>query len=318
MRIPLGITAKNEAANLGRTLDSVRKAACFAQSRLEVSIDIVIVLNDNTDETRDLLTREQVAEKVMITTGGLVEAQRTFVKANPGSLFVIFSDADIVISENALFEICKTLLQEPLVEIAYVEKTPLRPLRKTALAEALFLYNLHNGYQGHRHYFNGQLFGIRNWSIPHANEMIWNSNSNNRFLCLQEGIRCDDIYLSRAAMGRKGPDCIRLVKARLHYRPPETLLGMFRKYQRMTLEIERLNCFFPESQSVHQRWGKRYFIFAQLRQRPVSEQIFYSLFVAALYICKLLYQLQRFYYSHLSAKPCETWKPVLESKREIA
>ncbi len=313
MLIPIGVTAKNEAANILQLLSSLRRSVAFAESLLNVRYEIIVILNDNSDHTPELLSHEVV----WTSTGGIVEAQRILAEKRRDSNFVIFSDADILISQNAIYEISKAFIENPKLSISYVEKIPLQPQRKTLLAQSLYLYNLNNGYQSKRHYLNGQLFGIRNWNIPRASRLQWVASKNSSFLNLEAGIRCDDIFLSRQCLSEQGPQGIQLVDGHILYRPPETLTGMFRKYQRMTLEIERLNIFFPDSILTHSQYGKRRFVFAELKQRPLREKLFYVLFVAALYLCKSIYWIQKKYYSNLAKTPYETWKPILETKRKI-
>jgi hypothetical protein len=129
----------------------------------------------------------------------------------------------------------------------------------------------------------------------------------------------DDIYLSREVFSRLGPDAIRCVPGGgIQYRPPETLRGMFRKYQRMRLEIERIHCFFPPSRAVHQRWGRRRLDRGRLAAAPLREKLYYGLFWLALCLCKLAYHAQKFYYTSLSHRDCPTWAPVVETKYTIS
>jgi hypothetical protein len=193
------------------------------------------------------------------------------------------------------------MLNCPEVEVAYAEKYPLSPLRTTLLARALYLYNLREGYQTTRHYFNGQFFALRRWRIPKPEELRWDRRLNNPFLNLEAGIRIDDIYLSREVLSRVGP---------------ETLRGMFRKYQRLRLELERLDCYFPKPERAHRRWRRRPDR-AKLVAAPFSENLYYALFQAALWLCKAAYRAQKLYFTHFSSRPCPTWSPVVETKERM-
>jgi hypothetical protein len=88
---------------------------------------------------------------------------------------------------------------------------------------------------------------------------------------------------------------------------------MFRKYQRMRLELERLDCFFPRMERGHGRRKDP----AKLRAAPFSEKLYYGLFQAALLLCKAAYHAQKLYFTHLSSRPCPTWSPVAESKERM-
>ena len=138
--------------------------------------------------------------------------------------------------------------------------------------------------------------------------MRWDAAADNPFLNLSAGIRCDDIYLS---LGR-APEVLHCTPAGIQYRPPETLRGMFRKYQRMRLELERLAHFFPREQPKR-RWLDR----SKLSQAPAREKVLYSIFRAALFLCKVAYRGQQFYYGRFAKKPCATWLPVTETKEPL-
>ena len=315
--IPIGITARDEARNILTLLASLREAVRRASAELGCRYDLHVLLNDNRDRTPELLAGSD-GVRVWDTTGGIVEAQRMLVEqCGKDAPFVIFSDADIVVDPDALCEISRVMLSCREVEVAYAEKYPIPPLRRTPLARALYLYNLREGYQTTRHYFNGQFFAIRHWWIPKPEALRWDPRLDNRFLNLAAGIRTDDIYLSREVLSRAGPGAIRCLPAGIRYRPPETLRGMFRKYQRMRLELERLDCYFPQMDSAHQRWGRRRRDPAKLRASPLSEKIYYGLFQAALGLCKAGYRAQKLYFTHVSSRPCPTWSPVVETKERM-
>ncbi len=315
--VPIGITARNEARNILALLRSLRAAVDHAARETGCAYELHLLLNDNQDETPQLVAAEP-GLTVWHTKGGLVEAQRAFAdRFNRSAPFVIFSDADIVVDRDTVAQVTRAMLDDPALQVAYSDKHPIEPARRTPLARALYLYNLREGYQTHRNYFNGQFFAIRNWDIPTPDQLAWAPERDNGFLNLSAGIRCDDIYLSRELLGRVGPDAIRCVPAGVRYRPPETLVGMFRKYQRMVLEIERLNCYFPRTVDIHNRWGRRRLDRAKLAAAPVGEKLHYALFQAALLLCKAAYASQRIYYTHIASRPCPTWLPVSETKERI-
>lgn len=313
MIVPVGVTARNEAPSLPVYLQHLRRAIRFAEQKLPVTFEIHVLLNDTTDDSEEILSRESNIQ-VWQTPKGLVEAQRFFASLQKEKPFVIFSDADILMEENSLAALCESLLSDDSVQISYVEKKPLPPRNKNPLAQSLYLYNLNNGYQSKRHYLNGQLFAIRHWNIPTVDELSWDKSKDSAFLNLQAGIRCDDIYLSRDILARFGPEAIRCVEASLWYRPPETIVGMYRKYQRMRLEIERLHVYFPPTVAVHSRWGQRRLVLGKILSRELPEVFYYTVFLGALYACKMWYFLEKTYYSYFSKSYCPTWKPVVETK----
>ncbi len=315
--IPIGITARNEAKNIVALLDSLRVAVARAEAELGVKFELHLLLNDNSDETPRLVAGMRDV-RMWDTRGGLVEAQRALAEWAKDAPFVMFSDADLLVGSDAVLEVARAMMDGPGLEVAYAEKYPVEPVRKTWLARALYLYNLREGYQTARHYFNGQFFAIRKWRIPRAEELAWDARLDNGFLNLRAGIRCDDIYLSREVLRRVGPEAILCVAGEgIRYRPPETWKGMFRKYQRMRLEIARLDCFFPPSRATHEKWGRRRLDGSRLRGAPLGEKCFYGLFQSALVLCKAAYHTQRIYFTYFAARPCPTWSPVMETKERL-
>jgi glycosyltransferase involved in cell wall biosynthesis len=315
--IPIGVTARNEAKNILVLLDSLRVAMARATSELGCRYELHVLLNDNDDDTPRLLAGAADV-KLWHTYGGLVEAQRALAEHAVDAPFLIFSDADIRVAPDALLEVSRAMLSRPELEVAYAEKYPLEPVRRTLLARALYFYNLREGYQTERHYFNGQFFAIRHWHIPAPGELRWDAALENRFRNLAVGIRIDDIYLSREVLSRIGPEAILCVPGGgIWYWPPRTLRGMFRKYQRMRLEIERLDCFFPPTREVHRRWGQRRLDRSRLAAAPWREKLYYAMFQLALVLCKLAYQAQRGYFTYLAGRDCPTWTPVTETKERV-
>lgn len=310
MLIPVGITARNEALQLPSLLKSLRSSINYAQKRSNYTFKLCLVLNDNTDNTLDII--DQTDLKIITSRGGIVEAQRALVSHFPNCEKVIFSDADLIISEDAILKLVEAS-ESHIIRITYAEKIPLPPRSKTQLAKSLYLYNLNNGYQSHRHYFNGQLFLIKNWHIPLPKELNFQEADNNRFLCLEEGIRCDDIYLSRKFLCDFGPEAIKVVNAHVFYRPPELLVGMYRKYQRMVLEKERLDFFIPQERQT-KIYGKRSLVLSLLLKRPKAEIYYYLIFIFHLRLCKLYYLWQKFIFSYISKSSCPHWLPVEETK----
>jgi hypothetical protein len=92
---------------------------------------------------------------------------------------------------------------------------------------------------------------------------------------------------------------------------------MFRKYQRMRLELERLDHYFPDMRSAQKKWGRRGTDIKKLAGAPFFEKLYYGLFLAALCFCRAAYRGQKWYFTHLSSRPCPTWSPVVETKERI-
>ncbi len=314
--VTLAVTARDEAATIAPCLSSLLAAVEIAEQQAAVDFDVIVVLDRCRDRTGDIAsTFERV--RTIDSTGGLVEAQRRVAHLTE---VVIFSDADILVDPETLLELHRAMQRDPSLRVAYPPKTPLPPLRSTRLAHALYVYNLRQGFQTRRYWFSGKLFAIRGWSIPTREQLADRLARLPRdgFYDFHAGMRVDDIYLSRSILAEHGPDAIRCADAgRLHFRPPETFVGMYRTYLRMRMEIERLDRIFPETRAVHRRYGIRRHDAAARRAAPAVERRAHWWFQAALLLCRLLYHLDRAYHRYWSPVPRDPWPPVHESKTAL-
>jgi glycosyltransferase involved in cell wall biosynthesis len=308
-RIQIGITARNEEVTIGETLSSLLTAIHRAENETPFLFDPVVILDDCADRTGEIA--RGLGVRTLASTGRIVEAQRHLAGAKP---FVVFCDADIFIEQPALVALCRTMLDNAALQVAYAAKTPLPPRSRSLLAEALYCYNRVNGFQHERRYFNGRFFAIRDWQVPTLAELQPRLARLpvNRFYDFHAGMRIDDIYLSRDILRRYGPDAIREVPAaRIHFRPPESFGGMYQTYRRMRLEIERLNILFPETKPAHQQRG---YDWTAVRRAPARDRVLWRVFRLALGICMARYAAERFYYQHFATDFCPAWPPILESK----
>ncbi len=314
--IPVAVTARNEENTIAPCLEALRRAIACAEERLSLRFELIAVLNDSTDRTEER-TRAVPGVTILHSTGGKVEAQRAAVRPAP---FLVFADADVHVEENVLFEVSRVLLEDPAVQVAYPSKVPVPPRSRSLLAEALYVYNLRDGFQTPRRYFNGKCFAIRAWSAPTLAELgprLARLPQDN-FYQYHAGLRVDDVYLSRMVLERHGPGAIREVPAaKVYFRPPETLAGMYRYYKRLRLEIERLDVLFPELREVHRRHGRRTVDRVALRSAPPRERFLWRYFQAALGLCRAWYRIERFYYRRLARGSCPTWIPIAETKVPI-
>jgi glycosyltransferase involved in cell wall biosynthesis len=308
--ITIGVTARNEAACIRRTLESLLHSVAQAVREGLADYHVVAILDECTDGT-ERVVREFPNVHVAHSSGGLIEAQRTISTKRP---FVIFCDADILVGANVITALSRAMLSDPKLQVTYPRKRPLRPMRRTLLAAALYCYNRVEGFQTSRRYFNGKLFAIRDWQAPTIEQLQPRlaGLTDDRFYNYHSGLRVDDIWLSRDILLRHGAQAIREVEAaEISYQPPETLTGMYRMYLRMRREIERLNVLFPESVPAHQ--ARQHDREAE-RRAPVTDRLLLRVFNLALVWCKIRYRMDRFYYQNLSSETMDAWKPVSETK----
>lgn len=311
--ICLAITARNEEKAIGACLRSLLPSVEVAEASLPLNFDVVLVADECTDRTVPVA---QTFPRVRLLTcsGGKVEAQRCVANTTP---FVIFSDADILCTKNTVSAVCEAMLSDGQLQVAYPEKRPLPPQRRTLMAQALYCYNRVNGFQQPRRYFNGKFFAIRKWTVPTLEQLRPRLDlfPDDRFYNFHAGMRVDDIWLSREVLHRCGADAIREVSGgEIWYRPPETFTGMYRTYHRMRLEIERLNLLFPETVPVHQKRG---YDWEAVRRASARDRWLWRFFRVALGVCCFRYRCEKIYFQRLSPRNCAAWKPIEETKQSL-
>lgn len=311
VRITLAVTARNEERCIAATLRSLVRAAEVANGQGRVVMRLVAILDDCTDNTQNIVRKDFPQVEVMLASGGLVEAQRLVAHERP---FVIFCDADVLVHEAAVAALTHAMLEDPALQVAYASKSPLPPERHTLMAAALYCYNRVNGFQTARRYFSGKFFAIRDWQVPTLAELQPRLQSlpQDAFYDYHAGLRVDDIWLSRDILKRHGDHAIREIDAaHIRYHPPETFTGMYRMYLRMTREIERLNVMFPETIPVHQHRG---YDRAAERAAPWRDRLLWRVFRIALSLCRVRYNVERYYYQNIASAPLDAWRPVEETK----
>ncbi|HWL89004.1 MAG TPA: hypothetical protein VNO21_24535 [Polyangiaceae bacterium] len=306
--IHVTVTAKNEERAIGDCLKSLRAAIAFAEARVSERIALEVVLDECTDGT-EAIARAHGAGCV-VSAGGKVEAQRSGLRPGP---FQVFSDADILVSEETILALCEAMFEGPEVKVAFPPKVPLPPRRSSPLAHALHVYNLRRGFSSQRTWFSGKLFAIRGWHIPTRAEVVRRMCEESAFYNFSAGMRVDDIYLSRMAWLEGGAGAVReTVRGQVQFRAPETWLGMYRYYRRMRMELERVDILFPETRHVHHRFGARKPDL--LVHASASEKRVWTVFQAALGACRVAYRMERAYYERLALGVCDPWPAIQETK----
>lgn len=310
IRVPLTISAKNEASAIGPCLDSLMRSIGVAERTLPVAIDVCVVADDCTDDTVALARGRGV--EVVQSTGGKVEAMRAGARPGP---FQIFSDADIIVTPDTIGALCTAMIERSSLQVAFPPKTPLPPRRTDPLCRALYLYNLHRGFSSSRTWFSGKLFAIRTFDMPSRAEVQARARRLpiDRFYDYRAGMRVDDIFLSRAVLREHGPKALaETTEGTVWFRAPETFEGMYRYYRRMRLELERIDRLFPETRAVARRYGHR--APDLLPTASAGQRRAWRVFCAALLACKARYIAERWYFARHSSNACDPWPVVEETK----
>jgi hypothetical protein len=286
--VPITVAARDEAACLPGCVGSLQRAMAYAEARSALRFALCVVCDDCVDDSE--LVARGLGVEVRTSSGGKVEAQRVGVRPGP---FQVFCDADVVVSEDALWAVCEALLTRPEVEVASPERVPARPRRRTPVAWALYVYNLRRGFSSQRTWFNGRFFAIRRWDVPtrEAAQARARELPADPFLRLEDGLQADDIWLSRRIAAEAGAAGFATTAGAVWYRPPETLSGMYRTWHRLRRELERTTALFPETAAAHATFGARRPDL--LAAAPVAERAAWWLFQALLVGCDLRYRGER-------------------------
>lgn len=316
IEVPVIVCARNEERSIGATLDALLAAARHAEARGAFRYVLVVVLDDTADGTAAVVARHAGVVTVE-SHGGKVEAQRAGVRlfASRPPPFVVFCDADVRPSEDALLALSTLLADRAEVQVATCPLRPLAPRRSTPLAAALHTYNRRRGFSSSRTWFNGKLFAMRAWSVPSraALQPRISRLPRDPFYDFDAGLVVDDIYLSRMVLREHGPRAIAETETGcVHFRAPETWRGMNRYYRRMRRELERLDLLFPETRPVHEAHGRRRQDL--LAGAPLRERVHHAIFRAALAACQAAYVSERVWVRHVRRAPREFWPSIAETK----
>ncbi len=305
--VPLVIAAKNEAANIGACVRSARQAAAFAEARWPVSIDVRVVCDDCEDETEALA--RAAGATTLRSSGGKVIAQRR--GAAMKAPYYLFSDADVVLSEDALSALCGAMEVGPQVLAASVPRVPLRPVSSGLVAEAAYLYNLRRGFRTEPGWISGRMFAVRCYDVPGPAPAC----RDDRYLALERGVVAEDIYLSRSVLQRGGRAAlVETTRGAVFFRPPETLRGLYRYYRRLRRELERTDALFPLLRALH---VVRRVDTAALASAPRRERSLFRVFVATMRAFEVIYLVDRAYHRRVLRRSGAAWPVVEESKRQI-
>ncbi|HUB05377.1 MAG TPA: hypothetical protein VMB50_00160 [Myxococcales bacterium] len=310
MIAPLTIAARDEERSIGACLDSVLAAIAWAQARLPVTIEPLVVLDDCTDGTERAVRARGVP--CVSSTGGKVEAQRRGLR--PGDA-AIFTDADIVLERETLAAMLNLLLARPEVQVVSPPLVPLPPRRRGRLAHAVHVYNCNRGFSSQRTWFNGRCFALRRWAIPTPAELAPRVARlpHDAFYRFDEGLRVDDVHLSRQLAASHGASAFaETAVGRVHYRAPETLRGMYRYYRRLRRELERESLLFPELEPAHRRLGRRRADL--LASASPGERLAYAEFQGWLLLCRVGYRVDRFVQRRLRLRR-NAWPAIAETKQ---
>jgi glycosyltransferase involved in cell wall biosynthesis len=276
---------------------------------------IVVSADRCTDRTEEIA--RGLGVRVVQAAGGKVEAQRAGVRAVGEAPFVIFSDADITVEPGTLRGLCRLMLEEPAVQVAYPRKRPHPPRRRTLLAEAARAYTLEEGFQRRRTWFDGKLFAIRRFAVPTRDELQERIEAcgQDRFYAFHHGLLIDDVYLSRWVVHHHGVEAIRQSEeGRIWYRSLETMRGIFAYYSRIRRELERLDRLFPEMVPTARRYGHRERDWGRFRAASPRTQALFSLFRVVEEICGAGYAAERLYYQRIARHDCPPWPVIQETK----
>lgn len=105
------ITTKNESANIGNCLSSIKN-----QGYNQDGIEIIVVDNNSTDETKDIA--RQYTDRVY-NYGPERSAQRNFGVRQAGGKYILYLDADMILSSAVISE-CVKMCEEKSAIALYI------------------------------------------------------------------------------------------------------------------------------------------------------------------------------------------------------
>lgn len=108
------ITTRNERANIGSCLSSIKK-----QTYNQEDIEIIVVDNNSTDETKDIA--RQYTDKVY-NYGPERSAQRNFGVRLAGGKYILYLDADMILSQAVINECVKMCEKQAAVALYIPER----------------------------------------------------------------------------------------------------------------------------------------------------------------------------------------------------
>lgn len=309
--VPITIAARDEQATLPGCLASLLAAIDQAERSLPLTFDVLVVCDRCSDRTADVarsFPRVRVAQSA--PPHGKVEALRAGIR--PGPLQICL-DADVLVPPSLLVALCNAM-HDPSVSAAFPPFAPLPPSRATPLAWALHVYNLRRGFSSGRRWLSGRCFAVRRLDFPTPAEMRARGARlpPDPFLDLCGPMHVEDVWLSRRLVHDHGPSSLVEVSCPpVLFRPPETLLGMYRFYRRLRRELSRVDLLFPElSTPIPPRTP-------DLRAAaPAEERLAASLFDAALALCKLALAAEASLCRLTDRRP-DPWGTVTEAKRPL-
>ena len=295
--IPVVVAAKNEERAIGACLDSLAAAG--------PGFVVRVVCDDCTDGTEAIARARGV--EVLRSSGGKIAAQRLGSRGD--APYHIFCDADVVVSPDALPALV-TALADPCVLAASVPRVPVRPIRRSWLSEAAYVYNLRRGFRTEAGWISGRLFAVRRYDVPDVRGC-----PGDRWLALEGGLVAEDLYLSRRARHEGGPDAIvETVRGAVYFRPPETLRGVYRYYRRLRRELERTDALVPALRGGH---VSRVTDLAALARALPNERRAFARFERTFRALDVVYRTERWLRRYVLRRPGITWPRVDESKGAI-
>lgn len=112
--ISIIITTKNEEQNIENCLESIK-----AQNYPQDKIEMIVVDNDSTDKTKEIASR--YTDKVY-NFGPERSSQRNFGVKQTSGKYILYLDADMILSENVISECVKKCEQEGCIALYIPER----------------------------------------------------------------------------------------------------------------------------------------------------------------------------------------------------
>ena len=248
----VGVPCRDEGQDFGLFACGLRDA--MKDFEANVPVEVIICVNGSREgfskELLSILQQTGLADfdvRVISSIEGKLNAMKAIVKHRMRIGYLAFVDSDVVLAPNVLRLLWETLETDHTCMVSYGQPVPVFPAEPNTIHRLSRVHYALRERAYRRLYFHGRTFMLREWFFDDPNPLADLHSSAAKRLKLERGPLVDDIAMSRMAVARWGKDAIREVpQANVYFDPPDDLRGLYAGVLRVTVELRRLDCLYPQ------------------------------------------------------------------------